>query len=486
MLLVAQNTWAQKPTFSNQSSQPDSQTEESGLAYVASGDWRVEREPAQPTAMQGNPYYNPGYQPASMPMNIAAYPPGYMPMGQMPGMAPYGVAPVGYQQQLMPPVNMQGNMNGPVMPAGYSAGYSSGGEPESYCADCNDSGCGSCRGLFGGGAFCGFGRGIGQPWDMSEYGGKCAPRWFDIGAEATYFTLETDSESQVLSSLGVTGSNVALRTGDTSYDHAAGMRFTANMVFWAGSNLEFSYIGMNNFAGLADASATAGANGLYSPMSNFGTNPAGGYTETDQSSYHSIAESNRFDSFELNIKRGFTTPGCWWQGSYWGGLRYFGMEDDSRYFTRNDSGDSMSYLNETRSDLYGVQIGGDLSLILTQRLSWTGYSEIGVYGATNKQNTAISLTGGSNAVVNETIQQKRGSMLVEAGTFGNFRINSRASVKIGYQALYVNGVALAIDGYNFDTNAGGLPAALAGRSPFMDDNGAALYHGATAGFEMVW
>ncbi|MGY8768739.1 MAG: hypothetical protein ACKVH8_09990 [Pirellulales bacterium] len=498
MLLVAQNTWAQKPTFSSQTTQPDSQNEESALAFVASGDWRQEREPAQP--MAGNPYFNPGYQPASMPMNIGAYPPGYMPQGQMPGMMPYGVAPVQYQQQqqLMPPVNMQGNMQGPVM---MEAGYSAGGQQAGCvdcngagcnqcntngCQGCNGAGCGSCSGLFGGGKYCGFGRGIGQPWDMSEYGGKCAPRWFDFGAEATYFTLETDSVSQVLSTTGVAGIT-ALQTSDGSYNHAAGMRFSGNFVFWAGSNIEVSYLGMNDFASQASATGTAGVNGLYSIMSDFGTDPVGGYTETDQSSYHSFEESNRFDSIEMNIKRSFTNPGCWWQGSYWGGFRYFRMGDDARYFTNNGSGDTLSYLVETSSDLYGAQIGGDLSMILTQRLSWTGYSEIGVYGATANQESTLSLTGGGASVITEGAKQKRASMLVEAGTFGNFKINSRASVKIGYQILYVNGIALAEDNFNFNTaGAANLPAALAGRTAILDDNGGALYHGATAGFELVW
>ncbi|MFI4874002.1 MAG: hypothetical protein ACIALR_01605, partial [Blastopirellula sp. JB062] len=214
--------------------------------------------------------------------------------------------------------------------------------------------------------------------------------------------------------------------------------------------------------------------------------PFGGYTESDQANFASLSLSNRFDSIELNLKRGWTGAGCWFQGSWWGGFRYFRLSEESNYVTQTNTG-SMNYAVETDNDMYGAQIGGDLTSRLTTRLSLTGFIEAGLFGNRGVQDTTILLNNaGGSATVFETADAHRASFVTEGGFHGNFRVTPNMAVKLGYQVVYVNGVALAIDNYNFTTGAGTAPSALASRGVLVDDNGSALYHGATAGLELVW
>lgn len=491
-VLFAATASAEKTTYTNQPGQPMIRPEAAPQFGGAA------THPGMMPPAQGPQGYGPQAYGPQMPMGMTG------PM-MMPQPGAYGAVPASYGMG-MGPYGGQPMMDPNVMPTGYPGAHA-GGPVGAACATCNGAGCDGCLGrggllgpggcvgcngagcgdccglsccLLGGEfAYCGFGRGIGQPWDLSAYGGRSAPRYFDVAVDATYFIYEPTTQLTQLSSQGA-ANNFVLDTDDVNFDHEGGVRITAQRTCFPGSFLEFSYLGIGNWS---SGSSVSGAGDLFSPFSDFGVDPVGGYAETDGSDLHAFSTSNRFDSFELNLRRFWTAPSGWWHGSYWGGLRYVRVEDDATYFTQG-AGDSLDYDVRVNNDLFGVQIGGDLAMKLTTRLSISGFAEVGVFG--NRGNQESSLEFG-NVEIREGATEERASLVTEAGAMATFRINPRGSFRVGYQIVYIDGIALASDAFDFDTpGAGTLGTALAGRQGRINDNGNALYHGPTAGFEYAW
>lgn len=482
---------AEKTTYANQTGQRTIGQESSAVGQFASGDWRVERQqvdqqgPQMPMQPGPNPY-------------VAMDPYGQM---MMPGMAaPYGVAPAGYGMPMEAGYGMaapgQPMMDPNVMPAGHMGGYGGcascggagcqscmGGRGGHFggCQACGGAGCGGCCGLTGGGVYCGFSRGIGNAWDMSNYGGRCAPRYFDVSVDATFFMFEPGNANNTVLSSQAAANNPVLSTEDVDFNFQGGTRMTLQRSAFVGSYFEFSYLGMGNWSSL---SSVSGAGDLFSPFSRFGVDPVGGYAETDNANFQSFATSNNFDSFELNLRRFFTSPNCWWQASYWVGFRYVRMADDSIYLTAGNTG-SMIYTVDATNDMFGAQLGLDSTLKLTTRWSLTAFGEAGVYGNAATQKSTLDFTGGGP--VYERATQRRASLVAEGGFMSTFRLAPRATLRAGYQVVYIDGVALSSDNFNFSTGgASPLGTALAGRAAVVNDNGNAVYHGPTVGFEYTW
>lgn len=469
---------AEKTTYANQvGPRTLGQETTSGNRSVPGGGHAMQ----QP--MGHGPQHAGGYHPQA----AMAYGP---PMAMPPQQSPYGVMPAAYGGGYgmgVPSVAGPMGSDPHVMPASYGGCPTCGGGGCDHCLGGglgygglgHGDACGTACGLMGGGIFCGFSRGIGNAWDMSAYGGRAAPRYFDVAVDATFFVYEAGNQRINLASQG-TANNFVLNTDDADFDHEAGLRISAQRVILPGAFLEFSYVGIGNYSGGEDI---FGNGDLYSALSEFGTNPPGGFAETDGGDLQAFGVSNRFDSFELNLRRFWTSADNWWQGSYWGGIRYVRVEDDAIMISQG-SGGSLLYGIGAVNDLFGAQIGGDLALRLTTRLTMTGFAEVGVYGNRGKQDTRLEFGG---VTLNEDAVEKRASMVAEGGVLGTFRITPRSTFRFGYQVIYIDGIALASDAFNFETTgAAPLGTALAGRSGQINDNGHALYHGPTIGFECTW
>lgn len=501
-VIFAAQANAEKTTYANQTGQKTIQQESSAIASFAGGDWRVERHPEGQPAPQMQQQMPPGMNPY-----VAMDPYGQMMMpGMAAGYAPGAVMQAGYGMPMGPDYGMAAPggpmMDTSVMPASHWGGYGCqacggagcqqcqggghGGHLGKPCADgscqgCGGAGCGGCCGLTGGHVYCGFSRGIGNAWDMSPYGGPCAPRWADVVVDATFFIYEPGNTSTVLASQGG-ANNPVLNTDNYDFTNQGGVRMSLNRVFMPGSFLEFSYLGMGNWA---SSQSVSGAGDLFSPFSGFGVDPVGGYAETDQGNLAIFSTSNRFDSFELNMRRFFTSANCWWQSSWWVGMRYVRVDDDAVYNTLG-AGGNMDYTVDVDNDLFGAQVGLDSALRLTTRWTLSAFGEVGVYGNRATQESTIAINDGAN-VLQETTAERRASMVVEAGFLSTFKVVPRGTLRAGYQIVYIDGIALGADSFNFQTGGvAPLNTALAGRQAFINDNGNALYHGPTVGFEYVW
>jgi hypothetical protein len=125
----------------------------------------------------------------------------------------------------------------------------------------------------------------------------------------------------------------------------------------------------------------------------------------------------------------------------------------------------------TQNDLYGFQLGWDAILFRRNRFSIDGIVKAGIYGNYAKQTTAL------DRYFDETLGDSttHAAFLGEVGLQCKFQLNDKLVLRAGYEALWLQGMALApgqIHETNFQTNQVG-----------MDTSGSVLYHGATAGLE---
>ncbi len=133
-----------------------------------------------------------------------------------------------------------------------------------------------------------------------------------------------------------------------------------------------------------------------------------------------------------------------------------------------------AYGIDVNNHLYGFQTG---VLASTRRDDWCGdiWAKTGIYGNSANQRTAANLGNGPVSVGAEA------SCAAFAGELGvgiSKQFTDRLSARIGYQAMWLSGVALA-------------PEQIAATNPQlgvadMVNDGSIFYHGGLAGLEYVW
>lgn len=463
---------------------------------------------APPPGLPAIPQYAPG-GPAAIPQtqiplaaaNFAALPAAQPtfgptmqagPPGPIPMSAPAGMYPASYG----PPEPFPAS---PAMPmqAGYQVGYE--GE-YGGCASCGGAGCGNCLGI-GGGALA---RAVSRLLPYGE-GGPCAPRWYDIMLDGMYLKRDTATRSIAFSSDGPSAApvDVLLSTDDLNFSEELGFRFTGSVQAFAGSNVEFTYFGLFNWAAGAVNRTPTVQDDLFHPFSMFGTAPpllGVGFDQTDRARQHTINYSSTLDNFELSIRKRFTAPNCRIQYSWLAGVRYVYLLEDFGHFSLGGDGDpapgfqsrgQLTYDTRTRNSLTGFQVGGDLWANIVPGIRVGGDIKAGVYGNYSNQTTNVVSTdsAGAQTPFAETVDGNDIAMVAEANLTFIYRMNPHWTLRAGYNLLFLEGVALAPENFNSTPpnvlTTGGV-FVFPPRASTLNDNGNAFYHGGFAGLEWMW
>jgi len=324
--------------------------------------------------------------------------------------------------------------------------------------------------------------------DLGPYGdGTSAVHWFDVSADFIYLNRDDVSRQVDFASDGI-GGPVVLGTNNLDFDEEPGFRVTGTYQISGSTHIEAVYMGTFNWN--TTATATSGNDNLYSAISNFGNQPAGGFLQTDQSAFQRIDYSSDLNNVELNWRQHWMQPNYRLQGSWMAGVRYVRLREDLLYATRVNAHTDpitslprgpalMDYSVRTTNHLVGFQLGGDLFASLLPGLLVGGDLKAGIYGNHARQNTTISATN-LNPAVREKVTDNDVSLVAEAGASVVYQITPWLSLKGGYELLYLDGVALAPENFNANAPFGGP------RSTFVNDNGNVFYHGFTAGLEWIW
>jgi len=315
-----------------------------------------------------------------------------------------------------------------------------------------------------------------------DEGGICAPRWWDAYADAIRFRRENVSRTVDFSANGpLAVGGIALSSDSLDFNDAYGFRAGIAAQLSAGSNVEFNFLGALNFH--ARAEATSDTNNLFHTFSDYGANPFGGFPQTDAAYFHDIAYSSSLNSFEMSYRRRWQGRNCRLQGSWLAGIRYVSMNEDFVHKTRatfQNQPQFMDYTTSTINSLTGFQVGGDAWVTLIPGLRFGGEMKVGLYGNYTHQNTSIFATTISDGIFERT--NENGAAFVGEVSLGmTYRINYNWTLRAGYDFLYLDGVALAIENFN-----NGPPFVAEQRPLFFNNNGDVFLHGATLGLEYIW
>ena len=321
--------------------------------------------------------------------------------------------------------------------------------------------------------------------------GICAMRWYDASVEAVWLNHTTGAASFPVTSLGVDGPRV-LSLGDAGVSEEAGVRVSTAMIFGAGGNLEFTYMGGQEWRG--NAQATDPNAQLFSFISEFGQNPLSGFDDTDRSLVQSVSLQSSLHSGELNYRRRTMWPYCRFQGSWLAGLRYLRYDDTLIYATRGQNDNTVNanlprfFASEDtiKNTLFGGQIGADIW--------WNVVPGISVGAGAKGAWVQNDIRRGTLLTANSLIQGQPGTARIEStryrGTvFGDFeakaiyRMSHSFTLKTAYYWIVLNNVGFG--GVDNNTIQDFLNQSTTVSQPVLlfDD---LVIQGGSIGLEFMW
>jgi len=323
-------------------------------------------------------------------------------------------------------------------------------------------------------------------------GGCCAPRWFDFQAEFHYLSL--DNHGPLIEFTQDTGLTTRITSADLEYGDEFGFRVTGMYQTGPGSNLEVTYLGMFDFNETAEATGVDELNSILTDFTN--NDPAfQGQEQFDQADLHRIRLENDFDSLELNYRRRWVGPTCLFQGSWMFGVRYVKLRERLRWLSiasRDTDGDLIDdtggegyYRLDATNYMTGPQIGGDLWMCIYPGFNVGVDGKFALLGNNAKQHTeifGIDLVDTYVGIVpSETVGNDKVSFLAELSLNATYRVNHRLTFRGGYELVWIEGVALALENFNPDVPLFGVV-----RTPSFSDGGKLFYDGFTVGGEWMW
>jgi len=412
---------------------------------------------------------------------------------------------------------------GPVAPAwpyAVPAVYNDGGlqavgptgesDPSAECDEAADEGGGEYLFESGsGGRGCGHGYSplAGMASWLMPYSetGCCAPHWFDVHAEAVFLRRDDDApftEFTRVTAVGdpvISSDNLQFRTLDPS------LRITGVYQTGPGSNLEFTYFGLNESS--EEASAYSANDDLYAAFDNFSLNefgvpvPGNEIEQLHQAEYQQVNLDSDFDSLELNFRRRWMGPTCLVQGSWVIGVRYFDLSDRMRFYSyanrdiddpiapgQDETGGEAWYNLKTRNYMTGAQLGGDVWICLLPGLRLGLDGKAGIYGNNVKVDTFMDGVDPYDPdpdnqyrvfIGPERLGNDKVSFIGELQFILTYQIGHNFTLRGGYQMMFVEGVAIAMENFNPT-----IP--ITERVPFVADGSSLFYDGFTIGAEWMW
>ena len=288
------------------------------------------------------------------------------------------------------------------------------------------------------------------PCPVDGFGG-CPDVWFAQG-EILYFDRARNNNAII---------SEASRLGE--FDYEEGYRVTFGQKFDCTDGWEAVLTGMLEW-NLANVVQGADLNSFFIP------------TGVDVSAFndaviHGQTYQSEFNSVEFSQK-------CWaWDVLTQSvGIRYINISEEFRFASLNAAGETGVYAIDTDNHFFGAQYGFDLLYPYYRR--W-------VFGMKTKLGGYMNLADGRATMINDNVLQfdnetedPQLGFFGELGLHASYKLLPRVTLTGGYEFWYIYGAAFAWEQELYYV------------SPFTGTNlntdGDAVYHGATAGVEIVW
>lgn len=138
------------------------------------------------------------------------------------------------------------------------------------------------------------------------------------------------------------------------------------------------------------------------------------------------------------------------------------------------------WTTRTTNNLYGAQLGADVKMLEAGRLTLDGLIKVGVFDNDAQQSTGVSM---AKTMFPTHAAANHAAFVSEAGLQLKYQLAGGLAFKLGYEALWLDGVALA-PGQIQETYSWLLPTeAPTARALGVNCGSNVLFQGATAGLE---
>jgi hypothetical protein len=299
---------------------------------------------------------------------------------------------------------------------------------------------------------------------IDSYSRRSDPRWrFRAG---WLFWDRVDPDDRAI--LTFPGETPRLDAGDFSYDYESGFELSLSRRFGPCWDLELRYLLVD---GWSDSLATTFDGGVGTvvtdPPTLFGGFGSGVATS-----------SSELESFELMPWYALSE-----QIRVGGGFRWLRFDDSLNLAFIPGAGPSSAIDIGARNDLYGFQLGADVLLWNAGRFSVETIGKIGIYGNHARHSIVLAdPVGDPDATLGIGDREDDLAWVGEAGITAGYAINCRWTARVGYQLLWIDGLALAPEQLGSTTALGGFDPART----TTNTSGDVLLHGLTMGLEVRW
>jgi hypothetical protein len=287
--------------------------------------------------------------------------------------------------------------------------------------------------------------------------------------------------------------NIVLSTDDINSPFRAGIRGIVGHSFQNRWQVDFTYFWMDtwddSFSIRNDTPNGINLGNLFSPFTAFGNPPIPGY---DWNDFVSIREISQLHNAELNFRYTCPMPYQCLTAKFILGVRYMAIDEQFDYFSESNistfrtgaAGATVDISTRTTNTLVGPQLGGEFYFYAFPRC----WIDLGIKGAVCN-NHALQDTSGwppTNRETEPTFADLAARSRDTTAFVGDldlalvWQLTPRLITRIGYQAIWVNNIAMAAR--NFAPTVDILEHGPAQ----IDTVGRAVYHGPHIGLEFDW
>lgn len=225
-------------------------------------------------------------------------------------------------------------------------------------------------------------------------------------------------------------------------------------------DLEYRFLSVNDFRDRETLSATPSYQlATASPFSLPGT-PA-----------TTALYTSELTNMEVNLQRTLDGDRSWM--TVVAGFRYVQVQEQlsARFIDAVSPALNSQFESNTRNNLFGMQLGTDMTFAESCRYSIEADIRAGIFGNDASSGSAISAPGG----VATTGSGSEVAFLGEIGLTGKYRLTDNLSFYTRYQVMWINNLASASDQVTDFSLSNGID---------MDSD--AFFHGATLGLEFTF
>jgi hypothetical protein len=287
--------------------------------------------------------------------------------------------------------------------------------------------------------------------------------------------------TRALAALGTSGDDVVLSTADLQPNFDAGTRVTIGRRIFDCYRLEGTYWGSfqwKDYDAAADDTGPGGTGTLSSILSGGFGNAA--VAALDNNSFVSAQSRTKMNNGEVNALYYIDMPPGGLDVSLLVGGRYLDIRDQFNFGSINPVQENRLQVN-TINEIWFIQAGLSTDWLIASRMWINGTLKGGLGSNHATLNNDYTTTTGGVATVNLSSDiRNRTSGLLDLSLVANFQMTPWLVGRIGYQALFLTGVAVATD--NVQTNN----ILLTNGPAVVDARSNACFHGPIIGLMGNW